>query len=190
VSGYRDSWEYRTGTVAELKLASRFRRSGCLVSIVRHGTSVAPLLYGWQDDLVLPDLQVFWPPGLCSVEGNAWVESKLKSTCGTMQVMDNLRTTGIDARLWEDYDRVRQATGFPVVLTFIQREQDGVYVADLDNHRIPAVGSARGQMVYWALDYLPMVCSYTELMETPAAAQQIELPLFYPPPRWNQPPLI
>jgi hypothetical protein len=117
------------------------------------------------------------------------VESKLKSTCGVMQVMGNLKTTGIDQRLWNDYDRLRQATGYPIVLIFAQREQDGVFLADLDNHRIPAVGAARGQMAYWALDYLPRLCSYSELMATPAASQQMELPLFYPPAIWDQPPL-
>jgi hypothetical protein len=104
-----------------------------------------------------------------------------------MQAMGGLKTTGIDQRLWEDYDRLRQATGYPVVLTFIHREQDGVFLADLDNHRLPSVGSARGRMAYWALDSLPRVCSYGELMNAPAAQQQLEMPLFYPPPSWDQP---
>jgi len=191
VSKYRETWEYKIGTVAELKLATKLRHAGCLVSQVRHGTAVAPLLYGWThaDHIVLPDLQVFWPPRVCSVEGHAWVECKHKSTTGVMQVMDNLKTTGIDLRLWQEYDRLRQATGYPVVLAFIQREQDGVYLADLDNHRVPSVGVARGEMVFWALDSLQRVCSYTDLMATPAASQQLEMPLFYPPPTWDQPPL-
>jgi hypothetical protein len=191
VSNYRDSWEYKTGTVAELKLATKLRNAGCLVSQVRHGTAVAPLLYGWtsQDHIVLPDLQVFWPARVCPVEGHAWVECKHKSTAGVMHEMGDLKTTGIDLRLWQEYDRLRQATGYPVVLAFIQQKQDGVFLADLDNHRIPAVGAARGQMVFWALDYLQRVCSYAELMATQAASQQLEMPLFYPPQVWDQPPL-
>lgn len=186
MSGYRDTYEYKTGTVAELKIASKLRNGGVHISIVRHGTSVAPLLYGWGGDLVLPDMQGFWPHQVGQVRGNAWVESKLKSTCGVMECMDNLRTTGIDLHHWQHYDQVQQVTGYPVVLVFVQREQDGVFIADLDTHRVPAVGNAKGKMVFWALDSLQRVCSYTELMETRPAVQQLEMPLFYPPVAWDQ----
>jgi hypothetical protein len=173
----RDSWEYRTGTVAEMKLATLLRRSGWAVSIVRHGTAVAPMLLGWTGKLVLPDLQGF-PPGGSSV----WVEGKWKSTTGVMECMGNLVTTGLDLQNYQHYCEVQRQTGHPVVIAFMQREQDGIYLAHLDRDMVPAVGNAKGKMVYWDLAKLQRLCSYEELMATQAAQQQLEMPLFYPAP--------
>jgi hypothetical protein len=175
VATLKDSWEFRTGRVTELKVATRLRNGGCLISVVNDGGDVAPLLHGWAQDLVLPDLQCWWPGGL-----SAWVECKFKSTCGVYQ-RAGIPTTGIDRSKYVHYAEVQERTGHPVLLVFVQREQDGVFLAELGKDLVASAGAGRS-MVFWDLTRLQQLCSYEELMATPAARQQLEMPLFYPSP--------
>jgi hypothetical protein len=135
------------------------------------------MLHGWAQDLVLPDLQSWWPGGL-----SAWVECKFKSTCGLFQGGTrhlNIPTTGIDRSKYAHYANVQEKTGHQVLLVFVHREQDGVYLAELGKDMIAGAGAGQA-MAWWDLGRLRRLCSFEELMATPAARQQLDMPLFYP----------
>jgi hypothetical protein len=125
--------------------------------------------------LVLPDL-------LCFRETSPlWIEVKWKAKA-TINHNRRRRETGINRRLWREYQRVQEVTGIEVVLLFLH-EQEAEIRADtvrrLSSYGREYTGPRMGPdgMVFWPYERIPLVGPLARLL---AATGDVE---FGPPRR-------
>jgi len=162
--------------VIEIAVATWLMERGCLILPVYDysglGENKAPKLQAFSatDSLVTPDLLVA-RSGLLS-----WCEVKWKS--GVIHYRKtNERETGIDLRLWHQYQKVKAVTGAKVFLLFAHSNpEDSVITCDelavLD--ALPQKReSARGRgghppMINWPIRLLHRMASYDDVIREAA----------------------
>ena len=117
---------FRTGIVAECKLATVLGQLGYRTALLKHGSRVAPALQSWRGRVPLPHWQVRWPDGGTDLGGG-----ELQDHLGAMEALGGLRTTGLDRPDYKDLAEAEQLTGRPVRVVFAHRTQNAVVVAGL-----------------------------------------------------------
>lgn len=83
----------------------------------------APKLQGASESLVTPDLLVVR-------RGFSWCEVKLKETATFFRIKGRWET-GIETRLWRQYQLVAERTGVRVWIMFLHEEQDEALIQDI-----------------------------------------------------------
>lgn len=133
------------------------------------GSGKAPKLeaYAASDSLVTPDLLVARSGSL------VWCEVKWKASANLFRRTNEFET-GIDLRLWKQYQRVRRETGARVFLVFAQMSEGIVTCDDIDAlDALPSKrvydGPAYDSMVNWPLRHLHRLANYAEVVREAAA---------------------
>jgi|LSQX01.1.fsa_nt_gb hypothetical protein len=125
-------------------LASEFNKSG------------APMLRGFADSLILPDVLAFH----FNAHKAAWFDVKLRRRADLYRKGGYL-VTGFPLREFEDYERVKALTGFPVWIVFAHEEENSVCTAEIDelgttlySHTHAANTMDRGGTIFFRFEQL------------------------------------
>lgn len=81
-------------------------------------TDGAPLFEGVEDAIITPDLRAF------KERDGVWVEVKTKTDYETYGIEGNQPRHGVDAKNWDDYQRVDQKNPIPVWLFIVEGSND------------------------------------------------------------------
>jgi hypothetical protein len=122
----------------------------------------APRLIGIDDGIVIPDLLV------CCDGKTVWVECKWKSHADFNRKRQ-IRVTGISARHYEHYTRVKLISGCRVMLMFLHIAEEEMRGGEIDSlpaisHRYDGLKMGRGGMIFWDYDLLKRWCNLNEIL--------------------------
>ena len=152
------------------------------------GDKKAPKMYPLLESkgLVLPDLMA------CSNGKTVWVECKWKSEASFYR-KHNIRTTGINARHYKHYRKVKTVSGCKVVIMFLHVAENEMRGAEIDSmppidHQYAGGKMGQSGMVFWAYDDIKRWCSLGEVIQkqAPATLYDSGALLYRWPPPFNQ----
>lgn len=117
--------QYKFGQEGEIEISNTFKNKGFMILPVWQFTKdSAPVLYGKNQDLILPDMVIFKHLEC------AFVEAKRKRQ---YVHYEGGKETGISYRLYKQYMAIHFYTGLDVLVAFLQEEEEptGMFYVNL-----------------------------------------------------------